>query len=115
METTSQQTKWMARSVNGVFQINFDTKYRGYLIQPVFNYDNGKSDFHVFKDGAEKGSMCPSVTLSSVKEWIDEELQEKPEVIIVKTYPKGGGYNLTKFNSFIQAELFADRFNGITA
>lgn len=104
---------WRARTVNGIFQINFDTEYRGYNIQPDFLYDNGTMDCLVFKGDDENGTMFHAVTLSSVKEWINDELEENPQVIIVKTYPDKGDYNLTKFNSLIGARLFADRFNGV--
>lgn len=106
-------TKWQARTVNGIFQINFDTDYRGYSIQPVFNYSTGKSDFAVFRGDQENGTMFNCVTLSSVKEWIDGMLIDDPEVFIVKTTQPRGNYTLTKFHSMVAAQLFADKVQGV--
>ena len=46
-----------------------DITYRGYLITPVFNYTNGRSDWQISKD--ERGTIMPDQTLDQVKEWID--------------------------------------------
>ena len=50
--------------------------YRDYEIIPVFNFDNGKSDWNVFKCDAEYGSMYPCMTLEQVKESIDDLLNQ---------------------------------------
>lgn len=110
MNTT---TPWKARTINGTFQINFDTEYRGYSIQPQFNYSDGTTDFNVFELDAEEGFMMPRCTLSYVKEVINSIREEKPEDFRVTTSnPMGMGENITKFNWLSQAQLFADRFSG---
>lgn len=115
MNATPSPYKWKSRTVNGVFQINFETTYRGYEIRPSFNFDDGTSDFDVFKIDYEEGTFHRG-TLSAVKRRVDEMIAENPTVILVKTMQSkpmiAGGYNLTKFYSPVMAALFADRFKG---
>ncbi len=47
--------------------------YNGWLIQEVFRYTNGKSDWQIYPDeGNEPGYIVPSKTLEEVKQDIDE-------------------------------------------
>lgn len=47
--------------------------YNGWLIQEVFRYTNGKSDWQIYPDeGNEQGYIVPSKTLEEVKEEINE-------------------------------------------
>lgn len=56
--------------------------YREHLILPQFDYKDGqgnyvdKSDWHVFAEGAESGTMYPYCSLSEVKESIDDLLNQ---------------------------------------
>lgn len=55
--------------------IDYTTEYKGFLIQRVFNYDNGKGDFQVYKKDADYGTIEPYVTLERLKEDIDERIE----------------------------------------
>lgn len=92
------------------------TSYRGFIICPEWEYDNGKCDYYYWPEGNEEaGSAIPFSTLQDVKDIIDEIRYENPEVFIVETRPaKSIGPNLTKIVGWRhQAELFADKVNGV--
>ena len=56
--------------------IQQDIEYKGYIISPVFHYDDGASDWDVFKKDAEQGDIFPWATLDEVKESIDELIND---------------------------------------
>lgn len=92
------------------------TSYRGYIIRNEWEYDCGKCDYFYFLKGNESaGTTIPFVTLQEVKDIINEIRAENPEVFIVKTRPaKSLGPALTKIVGWRhQAELFADKVNGV--
>lgn len=45
-------------------------EYKGWQIECVFNYTNGKTDWQIYKE--EAAHMLPSMTLEEVKKTIDE-------------------------------------------
>ncbi len=49
------------------------TEYKGWIIEPVFVYDSGKTDFNVYPPHGEYGTIHPSTTIEAIKEEIDEE------------------------------------------
>lgn len=50
-----------------------ETYYKGFLINEVYKYSSGKSDFEVFPDnGNEAGSMYPYTTIGKIMAEIDE-------------------------------------------
>lgn len=52
--------------------------YRGWLIEPVFVFSDGKADYQIFPDeGKEQGYMHPKDTLEGVKSRIDEYESEQ--------------------------------------
>lgn len=118
MNTSTLSTMWKARTVNGVFQINFNTEYRGFRIKPVFNYSDGTTDFDVFEGDEERGWSFSRCSLRYVKEVINTMRDEKPEDYRVTTtmpFPEAlkETVNITKFNSFTSAMMFSIRFNGV--
>lgn len=56
--------------------IKANIRYRGYIIEPVFHFTNGKSDWNLFKEDAEKGEMMPSMTFEQVIIHINEIADE---------------------------------------
>lgn len=56
-----------------------DLDYRGYIISPVFHYNNGKSDFNVYRPDGESGYMEHMTTLEQVKKDIDEKVEESED------------------------------------
>lgn len=52
------------------------TIYRDHIIEEVFTYRHGVSDYEVFHKNSERGYMEPSKTLEHVKMGIDEIYQE---------------------------------------
>lgn len=50
--------------------------YKGFEIYPIFNYDNGRSDFNVFAPGWDYGYMAANQTLAQVEIEIDEKLSD---------------------------------------
>lgn len=55
---------------------NEPTIYKGFEIHPVFNYDNGRSDFNVYAPNADFGYIAPEQTLEQVMSDIDEKLSD---------------------------------------
>jgi hypothetical protein len=56
--------------------IDYTTEYKGYVIERVFSYENGKGDFQVYKKDGDYGTIEPYVTLERLKEEIDERLED---------------------------------------
>lgn len=58
--------------------------YNGHEIIPVYNYRDGRSDFEVYKEGADKGMMYARTTVERIKEDIDSasDIDHKLELSI---------------------------------
>jgi hypothetical protein len=51
-------------------------EYKGYKIEEVFTFTNGKSDFQLYEIDADYGVLRPSTTLATIKEEIDLKREE---------------------------------------
>jgi len=60
------------------------TEYRGFCINPVFDFKNGKGDFEFYRlSDPEDYGMAHAATLQCVKEDINARLEDRPEVFEV--------------------------------
>lgn len=60
------------------------TIYRGFQISPVFNFDNGKSDFQFARISDPEDSGIGRGTLEDARQMIDLRLDSRPEVYDVR-------------------------------
>lgn len=89
------------------------TQYRGFKIDPVFNYDNGKSDFQFARISDPEDCGIGRGTLEDAKEIIDERLIERPELYEVRIskgteVPIRGFLEALDFARYWNAELLVN-------
>lgn len=48
-------------------------EYKGWQIECVFNYADGKSDWQIYHKSKERGELVPSMTYEELKQHIDEK------------------------------------------